>query len=63
MLHEVLSQIENEEMNLEFPGKKKGQNTKTEQRNSSHIDWRNLNPPEMFSHLFKYINIHILEYL
>lgn len=25
MFHEVLSQIENEETNLEFPGKKKGQ--------------------------------------
>lgn len=55
MLHEILNQIENEETNLEFPGKKKGENTKTEQQNSSQIDWRNSNPPEMFSHFFKYI--------
>lgn len=59
MLHKVLSQTEKEEINLEFPGKKKWENTKTEQQNSSQMGWRNSNPPEMFSHLFKYINISI----
>lgn len=59
MLNQVLSQIESEETNLEFPGKKKWDHTKTEQQNSSQIGWRNSNPPEMFSHLFKYINIYI----
>lgn len=48
MLHEVLSQIEKEEMNLEFPGKKKWEYAKTVQQNSSQIGWRNSNPPEMF---------------